>query len=132
MRPASTDSIANAGEMRAPRPKRRRAKTGADMSSQVRDAPLAAGSQRDWEVQYLEAGIFDSGLVAIACGKRLAARARNSGNPKVVVGEVPAVPSAQDLQTAPLIDDREVEWDLEKAGESALLPFDARSSPTGV
>lgn len=75
-------------------------------------------------MQHFEAGIDDSGLVAVAGNERMPSCAGRCGNPEVVVGEVPAVLPAQDLQACPLVESREVERDLQEAGETVLLAFD--------
>lgn len=84
-----------------------------------------AGSRCDRQVQHLEARIDDSGLVAIACNECVSPRARGCGNPEVIVGEVLAVLPAQNLKARPFVEDREVERDLQEAGETMLLAFDA-------
>jgi hypothetical protein len=54
-------------------------------------------SRHDCEVHHFEAGIDYPRLVAVAGHERESSRARGRGDPEVVVGQVPAVPPAQDL-----------------------------------
>lgn len=89
-------------------------------------------SARHCEEKHFEGRVSDPSLIGIAGDQRITACGGGGGDPQVVVGDVPTVLFAQHAKTRPLIDDRRVERDLQKAGKPALLSIDPCRAPVGV
>ena len=83
-------------------------------------------------MNHFKARIIDARLVSVTGNERVATGASSRGDPEVVVGDVPAVLSGEQLEPCPLVKDRGVKRELEKAREAMLLAFDPSCTPAGI